>query len=234
MEVRPGALLSRLKNSIVTPGAAPRRIQTGAFKGLSMALDLRTGAQVYLGLYERELHRWVRSLGRHAVTAIDVGAADGAYSMYFLKRTGVRTVYAFESDAAALEHLRANLQLNDLAGDARLHVFPSAAGTGGDGTVALDSLADRIVTPCVIKLDVEGSEMDVLSGASALLRRGGTSWIIETHSAALEEDCARLLRDHGLSVRIVSPAWWRAAVPEHRPMTHNRWLVAADRTSDAR
>jgi hypothetical protein len=229
MEIRPGALLSRLKNHLVVPGAQPRTISTGAFRGLCMEMDLRDRAQVFLGLYERELHPWVRSLGRDAATAIDVGAADGAYSLYFLKRTGVKAVYAFEADGTALEQFHTNLRLNDVADDVRLHVMGASVGSGSGRTVALDSLADRIETPCVVKVDVEGSEVDVLEGATALLERRGVSWIIETHAADLEAGCVRLLTRRGLTVRIVSPAWWRFAVPERRPLPHNRWLVAAER-----
>lgn len=226
MEVPPAALLSRLKNLVVPPGARPRRIKTGAFRGVCMQLDLRDRSQVFLGLYERELHHWMRALGRQAKTAIDVGAADGAYSLYFLMRTGVRSVFAFESDPGALDRLRTNLRLNGLEDDDRLDVLTAAAGTGRDHTVALDSLASRIEAPCVVKVDVEGHEIDVLGGAEGLLERRGVSWIIETHSLELEKECVRALRAHHLHVRLVSPAWWRLAVPEQRPIPHNRWLVA--------
>lgn len=74
----------------------------------------------------------------------------------------------------------------------------------------------------------------MLAGAAKLLARGGITWIIETHSLALEQTCVRLLESHGLTVRIVSPAWWRFAVPEARPIAHNRWLVASVRGMAAR
>lgn len=221
------SLLGRLKNQVVRSGSEPRRIRSGAFKDLRMDLDLRRQAQVYLGLYERELYRWLRVLGRDAVTALDVGAADGAYSLYFLKRTSARAVYAFEPDAAARKGLVSNLRLNDLDGDSRVRVSGAPAGNGkAPGTIALDSLYSSIELPCLAKVDVEGHEAEVLEGAAALLARGGMSWIIETHSLPLEHACVRLLESQDLTVRIVSPAWWRFAVPEARPIPHNRWLIA--------
>jgi hypothetical protein len=219
-------LLSRLKNIVGPAGTRPRRVKTGALRGVRMELDLRDRTQVFLGLYERELHHWIRTLSERARSAIDVGAADGAYALYFLMRTGVRSVFAFESDPSALGRLGANLRLNGLDRDDRLHLLNAPVGTGRQGTVALDSLADRVETPCVVKVDVEGHEVDVLSGAEALLARRGVAWIIETHAVDLENECVRLLTSHSLLVRVVSPAWWRAAVPEHRPISHNRWLVA--------
>ena len=103
-------MLGYLKNRVITPGPRSRLIQMGPFKGLCMGLDLRHHTQIYLGLYERELHSWLRVLARHAVTAIDVGAAAGAYSLYFLKRTAVRSVYSFEPDPVAREQFRLNLR----------------------------------------------------------------------------------------------------------------------------
>lgn len=226
MDVRPASLVGRLKNKVVTPGPAPRIIRTGVFKGLRMQLDLRDATQVFLGLYERELHGWIRSLGEGANCAIDVGAADGAYSLYFLKHEGVRRVYAFEPDAAARQKLATNLRLNALERDGRLQVFDRPAGSGASNTIALDSLSAGIDVPCVIKVDVEGAEVDVLAGARELLGRRGVAWIVETHSLTHEQECRRLFEEHGLEARIVSPAWWRVAVPESRPIPHNRWLVA--------
>lgn len=218
--------LSTLKNRIVTPGVRPLEVRGGLLKGLKLQLDLQHHTQVYLGLYEHELHDWVRRFSADAVTAVDVGAADGAYAMYFLKHAPVQRVYAFEPDRRAYGLLLGNLRLNNLYEDERLRVFAAAAGCTGSA-MALDELLDDLPEPTLVKVDVEGGELDVLRGAERLLRRGGASWIIETHSAGLETDCAGVLRSHGLEVAIVSPGWWRFAVPEQRPMTHNRWLVAA-------
>jgi len=222
------SLLGHLKNQVVSSGSEPRVIRTGAFKGLRMHLDLRRQAQVYLGLYERELHDSLSEFGRDAVTALDVGVSDGAYSLYFLERTQARTIYAFEPDPAGRELFLSNLQLNGLDRDPRLRLVDAPAGSGTTpDTLALDSLLSSIEVPCVAKVDVEGYEAEVLAGAAQLLARGGISWIIETHSLALEQTCVRVLESHGLAVKIVSPAWWRWAVPEARPIPHNRWLVAA-------
>jgi hypothetical protein len=75
-------------------------------------------------------------------------------------------------------------------------------------------------------MDVDGGEEEVLDGAGAMLRTGQVRWLIETHSADLERACARRLTEHGYRVVLVRNAWWRALVPEQRPSSHNRWLVA--------
>ena len=223
-------LLGQLKNRVVARGSRTRVIRGGALKGLRMSLDLGCHTQVYLGLYERELHGWLRIFAGGAATTIDIGAADGAYCFYFLTRTAAHSVFAFEPDPRAAEQLRLNLRLNGLERDDRLRLLEVRAGSGQTSeTVALDSLFGDVQTPCLVKVDVEGSEVEVLSGARRLLGRGGVSWIIETHSAELERECIRQLTTIGLAVTVVTPAWWRFAVPESRPIPHNRWLVAHEK-----
>jgi len=223
-------LLGHLKNHIVRPGSRPRKIRSGALKGQWMNLDLRHDAQVYLGLYERELHRTLRRFGGSAITAIDAGAADGGYSLFFLKQPHVQSVFAFEPDQTMRELLQVNLGLNGFSHDTRMRVFDAPVGNGhASNGVPLDDLYSRVEPPFFVKVDVEGHEVAVLRGAQRLLARGASSWLIETHSLELEVECIRLLQSYGLAVEIVSPAWWRFAVPELRPIGHNRWLVAQDK-----
>ena len=219
-------LLSRIKNALITPGARERTIRSGAFKGLRMQLDLQHHAQNYLGLYERELHAAVRALVAGVATAVDVGAADGSYVLYFLARTRAGRVLAFEPDPAARAALARNLVLNGFDGSERLRLFDRPVGDRQAGHIVLDDLLHEIAAPVVVKVDVEGAEAGVLRGAAALIRRGGVAWLIETHSEALEAECLGILRGYGYDPRVITPAWWRAAVPEARPIPHNQWIVA--------
>lgn len=73
---------------------------------------------------------------------------------------------------------------------------------------------------------MEGAEVDVLAGAQALLMERGVSWLIETHSQMLEEQCIDCLANAGYETHIIPNAWWRKILPERRPLAHNRWLFA--------
>jgi hypothetical protein len=219
-------VLSRIKNSLITPGPHERTIRSGAFKGLRMHLDLQHHAQNYLGLYERELHAALRELSTGIRCAVDVGSSDGSYVLYFLSKTRAQRVLSFEPDPSAREKLHQNLALNGLRAGTRLQVRAQAVGDGQNGSVALDDLLGEIALPAVVKVDVEGAEADVLRGAEALIRRGHVGWLIETHAEALEADCLDRLRDHGYVPRVITPAWWRVIVPESRPIPHNQWIVA--------
>jgi methyltransferase FkbM-like protein len=219
-------LAAPLKEALFPAGTAPRAIRAGILRGVRMEIDFAGQTQHYLGLYERELYPSVRRLARGARTLLDVGAAEGMYSLYFLARSGVRRVVAFEPSDRRAGLLR-NLRLNGLEGDPRFVLRTEFVGAAdGPGTVCLDSLLGEVELPCVVKVDVEGAEADVLRGAAELLRRGGTAWVIETHSAALERECLEILREAGHRARVVGNAWWRRWIPEGRPIPHNRWVVS--------
>lgn len=223
-------LLRSVKQRIVPAGAAPRTIQSGPFRGIRMELDLRGQTQVYLGLFEREVHPWVKELSRGIQTAVDIGSAQGEYLLYYLSRTPARRVLGFEPDSACWPALERNLALNGLANDPRLTIdrrFVSREDT--PHTVSLDSLAGVVEGPCLIKMDVDGGEVHVLDGAARMMDLPDVRWIVETHSVTLEAECIRRFEAAGYQARIIPPAWWRTILPEHRPGPQNRWLAATRR-----
>jgi len=207
--------ISAIKNLVVPKGRQPRRILTGAFSDLTMSLDLATQTQLYAGTFEREVQGWLRRFSTGADTAIDVGMAEGEYGLFFLRKTGVRRVLDFEPLDACRAALENNLQLNGLAGDARLRLSPALVGERpAPGMETLDMLLLEVGRTTVVKVDP------------------AVRWIIETHTPDLERACVAHLEAAGYAVRIVPNAWWRIILPEmrgaaHRPEKHNRWLVAA-------
>ncbi len=219
-------LLSRGKSLVVSPGTSPRTILTGAFRGLRLELDLRFETQVWLGLAEREVHKALRRLSKGIRTAFDIGAAAGEYALYFLRRTQAEKVFAFEPLDDFQQRMRRNLALNQMENNPRL-VLSGQFVTGNPATgCVLDSLLDDIASPTLVKMDVDGAEVDILEGASKLLRQPDTRWLIETHSVELEQRCVQLLQSAGYTTRIIPNAWWRWLVPEQRNPEHNRWLIA--------
>jgi hypothetical protein len=76
-------------------------------------------------------------------------------------------------------------------------------------------------TPAFIKIDVDGSEVEVLH-----LVPHASTIVVETHASSLEEECQRLLHAKGYFTEIIHNAWWRRLYPEYRPIELNRWLLA--------
>jgi Methyltransferase FkbM domain len=75
----------------------------------------------------------------------------------------------------------------------------------------------------LLKIDVEGAELEVLHGAVGILHEQRPRLLVETHSPALERACGDLLLGHGYAPRVVTP---RRRLAQRRPREHNRWLVA--------
>jgi hypothetical protein len=217
--------LSWLKQRLLPNGSRPWKILLGPAKGIYMEVDLQHRTQLVLGLAEREVHEWLTKSVVDIHSAIDVGAAEGAYSLYFLMRTPIKQLFSFEPSGAERMRLARNLELNGLTNDRRLHLSPDPVGDGSQ-TVALDTLAPELDTPCLVKIDVDGGEADVLRGSTELLHRTDVSWLIEVHSRELENECRVQLERAGLHVETIHRAWWRALMPELRPIGLNHWLIA--------
>ena len=219
--------LSWAKNLIVSAARKPRLIVFGPFQGITMELSLRHQSQIYLGLFEREVHGWLERLSRGIQTAIDIGADQGEYTLFFLMRTNATRVLAFEPSPESRPLLQENLKLNSLVDSNRLEISTAMVGdSDGARKVRLDSLASSVQLPCFIKMDVDGAEAEILKGAATLNGLGGVRWLIETHSRTLESQCIEQLKAAVFETRIIHNAWWRVFIPEQRPIEHNRWLAA--------
>jgi hypothetical protein len=92
----------------------------------------------------------------------------------------------------------------------------------------LDALELEKTERGFIKIDVEGHEMDVLQSGERLLCSATVDLLIETHSKILEEQCLKWLVSKGYHCEVIMNAWWRAMIPEKRPIDHNRWLWATN------
>jgi hypothetical protein len=218
--------LSQLKLLVVPRGKRRRKILTGAFRGLTMEMELRDQTQLFLGLHEREVYNNLQVLARNIRTAIDVGAAEGEYTLFFLLRAKADRVVAVEPDADLREVLQRNLNSNPHdRGRVELCEY-YVADIDENRRRRLDTIAASLAGPCLVKIDVDGGEVDVLRGAQIMLSRPDVRWLIETHSHELERECLKILSVAGHEARVITNAWWRFLVPENRPIDHNRWLVA--------
>ncbi len=218
-----------LKNRVLrlSKGRKARTVPLGLYRGIRMEIDFSHQFQYYLGLWEAETHPWLRRLSRGVNTAVDIGAARGEHTLYFAVKTGARKVYAFEPSAGLCRRIRENLALNPGDADREVVIFQQFVGeTAEGGRVTLDSLRDRMEFPCLIKMDIDGGEVEALRGGRELLKSSGVRWLIETHSLDLEKVCIELLSESGYITRIIPNAWWRIVVPEQRHGEINRWLAA--------
>lgn len=160
----------------------------------------------------------------------DVGAAVGLFTVPAAKVTA-GDVYAFEPFPRQYERLEANVARNDVA-DAVTHVRAALADRDGRRRFDADAAAlstaetgalvdvwsgdefaaDRgIDAPAVVKIDVEGAELDVLAGIEEILRADECEAVyVELHPDRLPsfdasaEDVHAMLSGAGFDVERLS------------------------------
>jgi FkbM family methyltransferase len=170
---------------------------------------------------------------------LDLGANIGAYSLYCCVNYRVSRVLAFEPDPETFEKLNNNVRLNGL--DDKIHTFKKAVNANGgsilfnvdavssrgssalrrgrnritvDATTLACIFADNNIEYCdIVKIDIEGSEYDVMFNCPKdLLAKFGfiliechrdfvslnTAYTKETMRAFFEENGFDILRDEDL------------------------------------
>lgn len=219
------------KRLVFGDGEGPRKVRFGVASGCRLIIDPAIKSQRILGLDEREIAGHFKRCIRQARTFIDVGASDGYYPIIGLWLNRDVTAIGCEPQEALERRARENYRLNFPEGGPVLEWVSSLIGTA-PGQVPLDRVAEGRPGPCLVKIDVDGAEVHVLESGARLLDRPDTRVLLEVHSHALEAACIDLLKARGYTTRVIPNAWWRAIVPEQRPIELNRWVLA-ERASPA-
>ena len=185
------------------------------------------------GLYEHELNRWLRSALRHCDRVIDVGANDGYFTFgcaaAFRRLGKVGEIIAFEPQKQHMELLRDSVNKKPIGAT---HITLLQAMVGGGvraGTTTLDAVRWRIGDPndrthTLLKIDVEGAELEVLSGALSWLN-SSNRFLIEVHEESFLERIARLFASRDLRLTKINQRPLPFVGREMRAET-NWWLVS--------
>lgn len=145
---------------------------------------------------------------------VDVGAQYGDYALLCSKVFGVKSVYSFEPLPSNFDILEENMAINHAS---NVKSFNAAVGASNGSVmlsdktdmasafdkngnvktevVALDSM--NLTDVDMMKIDVEGFEMEVLKGACETIKRYHPRMIIEVHSSSLREEVLKFTRSLG-------------------------------------
>lgn len=178
----------------------------------------------WLGTYESEKQNLVSKLVRRGMVVWDVGANAGFYTLAFARLVGdAGRVYAFEPFAENTNNLLKHVRLNRLS-NATVIQAALGANTGLVGfcvahsnsmghiseqensylvpSSTVDEFLARHPEACpdLLKIDIEGAEAGLLSGAAQFLRQSAPEIILALHGQDQSRKCTELLTSLGYSL----------------------------------
>lgn len=188
---------------------------------LSWKLDLNEGIDLSIflfGYFERDTTQAFQKVLKPGMHVLDIGANIGAHTLPIAKQiTGSGKVYAIEPTDWAFHKLQENLNLNPALTNAHTHQVlltnnPNAAPKAIDASWRVDcseiraksiesasplSLDEFVALHAiekidVIKMDVDGNEVDILKSGTQALKKYKPIMIIEL--------CPHVLEAHGTSL----------------------------------
>ncbi|MCX7715971.1 MAG: FkbM family methyltransferase [Endomicrobia bacterium] len=209
-------LYSLLKNVFVP-------VICGELKGKLWSLGCGKVFRFITTTYEKPLAELFKEYVKEGYVVYDIGAHIGYFSLLSYVLTGTTgKIYAFEPNKYNLfllsQHIRVNKCKNvvivDKAVSDKVGVVMFSLGNGsGTGrisdkgeyeveTTTLDKfvLEDRNEIPDLIKMDVEGEELNVLRGGMKFLSKYRPILFVSTHSNKLYKDCYSYLVEIGYKI----------------------------------
>jgi FkbM family methyltransferase len=223
-DIPTGTLIGRILRQPLklVPGNAAMPILQGRLRGKRWIAGAHTHG-CWLGTYESEKQKVFELKVRPGNTVFDIGANAGFYTLlasYLVGEAG--HVYAFEPLARNTHFLYEHLRLNrvgnvqviesavsdsegdtyfdDASGSAMGHL--SAIGRLRVHTISIDAMVSegKILPPDCMKIDVEGGEFLVLSGAKLTLRDHRPIIFLATHGTLVHKQCCDLLKSAGYKI----------------------------------
>lgn len=186
-----------------------------------------------LGLYEHELNNWLKQALRRVTRMLDVGANDGYFTFgcaaAFRRLGQAGEIIAFEPDERCVALLRESLAAQaDAGGHHAVHIEIVQTLVGRElrpGLMTLDSLVTpRERTNTLIKVDVDGPEVDVIEGARSWLNPSNL-FVIEVHKQQLIAQLRALFAERHLRLLLLNQQPLPLLGSEARP-ENNCWLVS--------
>ena len=177
----------------------PLRVWRGPFRGARVMMNPRVSLRKLFGLYEHELNGWLeQALGRVS-RVLDVGANDGYFTFgcaaAFRRRRTAAEIIAFEPQARHVTAIRSAAEQLQPASGVNIEIVQALVGRAErPGMTTLDALRRGNRTNTLIKIDVEGAEVDVIAGAQRWMHPSNL-FLIEVHSRPFLDELPQRFRE---------------------------------------
>jgi Methyltransferase FkbM domain len=191
-------------------------------------MNPRDSVRKILGLYEHELNPWLEQALRRVTRVLDVGANDGYFTFgsaaAFLRLGKTGEIFAFEPEVRNLQKLRDSIAVQAQT-QIRFQIFDALVGRERrEGATTLDALPENDRRNTLVKIDVEGAEIDVISGAHSWLDSSNL-FVIEVHQESFLAELTRIFAERGHSLVQINQQALPLIGRETREK-NNWWLVS--------
>ena len=217
------SLLRSLK-SIIPDKPRPMSILRGPFRGARLILSPRNSLRQIFGLYEHELNSWIEQALPRITQVLDVGASDG-YFTYGCAAAMERlhksvNIHAFEPSDLPVFH-----QTREQYPGIKLHRYYVGNGNS-DTTITLNQFAKQCDPHnALVKVDVEGMELEVIEGATSWLNPTNL-FLIEVHwDESFLTSLTNIFKQYGLTLNQVNQQPLPLIGRENRA-ANSWWLVS--------
>jgi len=220
-------------------------ILQGPLKGKKWIIGAGDNHGYWLGSYEHQMQSFFLRIIQPGGVGYDIGASVGFYTLLFAELLGKKgEVFAFEPFPENILYLKKHLQLNScdnvtvieaavserngtgvfkLGANSALGTL-SSEGSSQVKTVRLDELClnNEINPPDYIKIDVEGAEFLVLSGAQTIISKYYPMIFLSTHGVDMHKRCCTFLKEMGYNLQ---------SVHKNQSVEECRSIVASKKTT---
>ena len=210
------------------------RIWRGPFRGARIVMNPRDSLRKIVGLYEHELNEWLEEALRRVHRVLDVGANDGYFTFgcaAAFRRLGKEgNIIAFEPQPRHVAILRKSVT-SQKPSNVRFRIMQTIVGkelklrmTTLDA-VRWDTGEPTDKTKTLVKIDVEGAELDVVEGARSWLHPSNL-FVIEVQEERFVDQLRALFGEHDLRLvpQTQNPLPF---IGREVREANNSWLVSA-------
>ncbi len=196
-------------------------VRSGQARGIRILIAPKGEKFYWTGVHERHVQDALARVLNPGMSFWDVGAHAGFFSLLASRIVGDEgMVHAFEPQPDSRDRLVAGIELNSAAnvtvhpialsnfdGDAVLYQHAqspkwslvSERGETDGVTVRcqmIDSVAEELGAPDVIKIDAEGAELEVMRGGLETAGRAHPTFVVEFSDEGMVDQARAMLPDH--------------------------------------